>query len=114
MKTKPDQHSRKLQRTGFTLVELLVVVAIIVSLLALLLPALEKAMERGNRAACAGNLRQQFVAWSAYATDFNDQLPANDFWYGLGNNVEQPTYQTQAGSPFRYWMINYAGITKKW
>ena len=53
--------NKRRRRTGFSLVELLLVVAIIVTLLALLLPALERAVERGNRAACANNLRQQFV-----------------------------------------------------
>jgi prepilin-type N-terminal cleavage/methylation domain-containing protein len=45
-------------RGGFTLVELLVVVAIIGVLIAMLLPAMQAARESARRAACLSNLRQ--------------------------------------------------------
>jgi prepilin-type N-terminal cleavage/methylation domain-containing protein len=43
---------------GFTLVELLAVIAILGVLMALLLPAVQSARESGRRTACANNLRQ--------------------------------------------------------
>ena len=49
-------------KNGFTLVELLVVVAIIAILMAILLPALSMAREKARQAQCIGNLKQQGIA----------------------------------------------------
>jgi prepilin-type N-terminal cleavage/methylation domain-containing protein len=59
---------------GFTLVELLVVVAVIAILAALLLPALGKAKLKAWGVHCMNNHRQLTMAWHMYATDNADVL----------------------------------------
>ncbi|MBV9848990.1 MAG: DUF1559 domain-containing protein [Armatimonadetes bacterium] len=70
---------------GFTLVELLVVIAVISVLAAIILPVFASARERARQASCASNLRQLGMAFSEYAQDNDELLPgATDGSGGAG------------------------------
>jgi len=60
---------------GFTLIEMLVVIAIIVILASLLQPGVQSALQRGRLAGCMSNLRQQGIAVMAYASEHGGKLP---------------------------------------
>jgi prepilin-type N-terminal cleavage/methylation domain-containing protein/prepilin-type processing-associated H-X9-DG protein len=63
--------------TGFTLVELLVVIALVSVLAALLLPSLARAKQKGCQVNCLGNLKQFTFALQLYATESTDFYPPN-------------------------------------
>ena len=60
--------------TGFTLVELLVVISIIALLLAIMMPALQKAKKLGLSSMCLSNVRQMAVAYQCYSIENNGKL----------------------------------------
>jgi prepilin-type N-terminal cleavage/methylation domain-containing protein len=65
----------KNQKHGFTLVELLVVMAIIALLLSLLLPALAKARATARQIKDSTQIQQVHKAWLVWATDFDGNFP---------------------------------------
>ena len=61
--------------TGFTLIELMVVIAIIAILAALLLPTLARAKEQAKCAMCISNLKQIGLAFRTFSLDHEGVYP---------------------------------------
>ncbi|MBL7115361.1 MAG: prepilin-type N-terminal cleavage/methylation domain-containing protein [Kiritimatiellae bacterium] len=87
MKKWKHTHQSQSTITGFTLLELLVVVAIIGIIVSLMIPALHMAKQRAMRTKCASKLRQMYAANIAYSGDHGGQGVTNaccglpPFWF---------------------------------
>jgi prepilin-type processing-associated H-X9-DG protein/prepilin-type N-terminal cleavage/methylation domain-containing protein len=85
--------------SGFTVIELLVVMAILGLLAGLLWPALAGARHASLRAACANNLRQLALANHLYAADHGTYVAAaEDIW--SRNNLRWHGARTARSAPF--------------
>lgn len=86
---------------GFTLVELIVVLAVVTLLMALLLPALRAARKEALRTDCLTKIRQLGLATVMFAMDNSMQMPGPIPNYLGGNRTPTTDYQ--------YWQQNSIG-----
>jgi prepilin-type N-terminal cleavage/methylation domain-containing protein/prepilin-type processing-associated H-X9-DG protein len=69
-------HTRSKPSNGFTLIEILVVMAIISVLAGILFPAFAAARKDATKISCLGGLKQLTLAYQLYANDYDDTLCA--------------------------------------
>jgi prepilin-type N-terminal cleavage/methylation domain-containing protein len=89
---------------GFTLVEMLVVIAVIAILAALLLPVLSDTKRKAQRTTCLNNLRQINLGVRMYSDDSHDVSPSPG-WAGLASTNVPSIY-----SGYKALMKHYVGL----
>jgi len=108
---RPLQRMRRCVLAGFTVIELLVVVAVIAIMAAILLPALSKTKEQARGTACRSNMKQLGLAFLMYSEDNADTFP----WPGGSpgryvNNPSQYAPDWCAGENY----VSRIGLQSEW
>jgi prepilin-type N-terminal cleavage/methylation domain-containing protein len=106
---------RQMSRSrGFTMVELLIVIAIILILFMLLMPALNQSKEKAAMMKCQNNMRQIYKATWAYAADYDGYVPYDkhccdkDFqWYFIYRSRDSSHPAYSANYPQNKWFAEY-------
>jgi prepilin-type N-terminal cleavage/methylation domain-containing protein/prepilin-type processing-associated H-X9-DG protein len=99
--------TRRNHAEGFTLVELLAVIAIIGTLVGLLLPAVQTARESARRSSCANNIKQIAIGMHGHhdamrAFPFGQSVPK--LWHAQPDGTYGPS-TTNAKKDRRCWML---------
>jgi prepilin-type N-terminal cleavage/methylation domain-containing protein len=90
--------------SGFTIIELLVVITVITVMISVLLPSLSEARKSAQGAVCLSNNKQIFLALNGYTTDFKGWEPdasadynvATQSWYvATSTQVDYATYSNK-------------------
>src|ERR1700687_3605671 len=93
------------RRIGFTLIDLLVVIAIIAILAAILFPVFAQARDKARQSACLSNAKQIGLAVTMYANDYDETFFWQKDWneeVDVGSGFWGPSYKTYVRWPFAH------------
>jgi len=93
--------------TGFTLIEILAVIATIGILAAMIFPVFARAREQARSVICANNLHEIGMALQMYAGDWDGHYPPQE------DNLAPIARRIGEDATFRCPSARYAGLTKK-
>jgi len=85
--TASASRTDRIARSGFTIPEMLAVIAVIVIILSILLPSLSKAKLAAQAAICRSNLHQQAIALRVYVNESRGYLPGAHTGPGAAEQV---------------------------
>ena len=88
MVRKHDSKQRSLRQRGFTLLEVLVVVAVLILLVSIMMPAFHAAREIARRTVCVANLKHIAVGVVTYGADYGEYAPR--IMDPMGTNAPRP------------------------
>jgi len=91
------------RKTGFTLVELLIVIAVLAILMAILLPALSRVKDQARLVICGSNQRQLIFGLTLYANSNGGKLPPSPSHLGSRHigNLHRPFELNWYGNVFK-------------
>lgn len=117
---RKEEHPTMKRKGGFTLVELLVVIAVIALLMSILIPVLRKAKDQAMRIICGNNIKNLIFSLTIYGDRNNNKIPqGGGYWpwdvswdvtYEMVKNMgrDVSTIKAPAGSPSTYLPLEYS------
>jgi prepilin-type N-terminal cleavage/methylation domain-containing protein len=112
--TRYGRQSISSERGGFSLVELLVVIAVIALLIAILLPGLGQTKKMGKMLREQALAQQQIVAYGSYIVDYRDRVVIGAPHWNWAHGAHNQLYGMTPGDPVNPGRYFEGSICKIW